>query len=260
MAAAMSVDLKERIVAWYLQDGLTYRDITKLADCSIGHVSNVMSNFRNFGQVNNPFSCRTGRPSVIQAGDITYISSLLSANPTLYLDELQTRLSTTRDLHLSIATICRLLICHRLTRKHVQKVAAERDVELQGLWEADMAQDMDPGVFVALDESAVDDQTVQQRFGQSPAGHPCVRRAAFLRGTCYSVLPALTTEGIIALDIFEGSVTKDRFLAFIRDQVVSYCLHCYTCVFSADHSVGSTTESFPWEAECCHIGQLQHTS
>ncbi|KAJ7189622.1 hypothetical protein GGX14DRAFT_301647, partial [Mycena pura] len=35
----------------------------------------------------------------------------------------------------------------------------------------------------------------------------------------YSVLPALTTEGIVALDIFEGSVTKDLFLGFLRDQV-----------------------------------------
>ncbi|KAJ7114390.1 hypothetical protein C8R44DRAFT_587349, partial [Mycena epipterygia] len=35
----------------------------------------------------------------------------------------------------------------------------------------------------------------------------------------YSVLPALTTEGIVALDIFEGSVNKERFLGFLRDQV-----------------------------------------
>ncbi|KAJ6603914.1 hypothetical protein B0H10DRAFT_1765464, partial [Mycena sp. CBHHK59/15] len=32
------------------------------------------------------------------------------------------------------------------------------------------------------------------------------------------VLLALTTEGIIALDIFEGSVTKDPFLTFLRTQ------------------------------------------
>ncbi|KIK81926.1 hypothetical protein PAXRUDRAFT_154919, partial [Paxillus rubicundulus Ve08.2h10] len=35
----------------------------------------------------------------------------------------------------------------------------------------------------------------------------------------YSVLPALSIDGIIALDIFEGSVNKDRFLAFIWNQV-----------------------------------------
>ena len=41
-----------------------------------------------------------------------------------------------------------------------------------------------------------------------------------MRGTRYSILPALTTEGIIALDIFEGLVTKEYFLAFIKEQVV----------------------------------------
>ncbi|KAJ6621544.1 hypothetical protein B0H10DRAFT_1789766, partial [Mycena sp. CBHHK59/15] len=35
----------------------------------------------------------------------------------------------------------------------------------------------------------------------------------------YSVLPALTTEGIVALDIFEGSATKECFLGFLREQV-----------------------------------------
>ncbi|KAJ6548286.1 hypothetical protein B0H10DRAFT_1651243, partial [Mycena sp. CBHHK59/15] len=34
----------------------------------------------------------------------------------------------------------------------------------------------------------------------------------------YSILPALTTEGIVALDIFEGSVTKEHFLGFLREQ------------------------------------------
>ncbi|KAJ6622609.1 hypothetical protein B0H10DRAFT_1728571, partial [Mycena sp. CBHHK59/15] len=34
----------------------------------------------------------------------------------------------------------------------------------------------------------------------------------------YSILLALTTEGIVALDIFEGSVTKYRFLGFLREQ------------------------------------------
>jgi len=83
-----------------------------------------------------------------------------------------------------------------------------------------MAQYTDPNVFVALDKSAVDNKTVQREYGCSASGMPCVQWATFLCGVCYSILPALTTEGIIALDIFEGSVTKERFLAFIREQVV----------------------------------------
>ncbi|KDQ54004.1 hypothetical protein JAAARDRAFT_104822, partial [Jaapia argillacea MUCL 33604] len=30
----------------------------------------------------------------------------------------------------------------------------------------------------------------------------------------FSVLPALSIDGIVALDIFEGSVNKDRFISF----------------------------------------------
>ncbi|KAJ7640205.1 hypothetical protein B0H17DRAFT_859592, partial [Mycena rosella] len=35
----------------------------------------------------------------------------------------------------------------------------------------------------------------------------------------YSIFPALTTEGIVALDIFEGSLTKECFLDFFREQI-----------------------------------------
>ncbi|TDL16344.1 hypothetical protein BD410DRAFT_731465, partial [Rickenella mellea] len=34
----------------------------------------------------------------------------------------------------------------------------------------------------------------------------------------YSVLPALTSEGIVGLDIFEGSVNKERFIQFLSQQ------------------------------------------
>ncbi|KZP30237.1 hypothetical protein FIBSPDRAFT_726293, partial [Athelia psychrophila] len=39
----------------------------------------------------------------------------------------------------------------------------------------------------------------------------------------YSVLPALSSDGIIALDIFEGSVNKDWFMDFLKNELV--CVH-----------------------------------
>ncbi|KAG2046096.1 hypothetical protein BDR06DRAFT_844195, partial [Suillus hirtellus] len=35
----------------------------------------------------------------------------------------------------------------------------------------------------------------------------------------FSVLPALSVDGIVALDIFEGSVNKELFINFLRDQI-----------------------------------------
>jgi transposase len=155
MPAEMSVDLKQHIVDWYLVDQYTYREIAGLANYSIGHVSHVMRNFREFDQVKNPFSSHTGHPSQIE-GDISYLHALLEANPALYLDELQTRMLSVRNINLSIATFSRILAQYELTRKQLHKVAEERDEELRSIWEADMAQYQDPDVFVALDESAVD--------------------------------------------------------------------------------------------------------
>ena len=74
--------------------------------------------------------------------------------------------------------------------------------------------------FVWLDESSVDDQTNQRCSGWSELGRACVRRATFVRGQRYSVLPALCSDGIIALDIFEGSVNKEKFINFVNDQLV----------------------------------------
>ena len=90
MPPQLSEDLKKRIVKWYFEDGLTYREIRDLGGVSLGLISNTIQNYHDFdGQVKNPFRCITGRPSYINEDDIAFIESTLKANPSIYLDELQ---------------------------------------------------------------------------------------------------------------------------------------------------------------------------
>src|SRR5438874_855475 len=42
-----------------------------------------------------------------------------------------------------------------------------------------------------------------------------------LRGKRYTIVPALTMEGFVAIDIFEGSCDKKKFVDFVLGQVVS---------------------------------------
>ena len=72
-----------------------------------------------------------------------------------------------------------------------------------------------------LDESDVDDFTNQRHYGWALTGRARVSRDTFIRGRRYLILPALTYEGIVALDIFEESASKERFIQFLRDQIVS---------------------------------------
>jgi len=124
-----------------------------------------------------------------------------------------------------------------LSQKTVSKVAAERDAEIRATWEGMMAEYTNPDVFVALDESAVDNKTGQRQQGWSPVNTQCVQRMSFLQGVRYSILPALTTDGIIALDIVEGSITKECFLTFLRQHVVSqiYQIWGFNILIRAQH-------------------------
>ena len=74
--------------------------------------------------------------------------------------------------------------------------------------------------FIWLDESSIDDHTNQCTNGWAVSGHACVHCATFIWGQWYSLLPALMSEGYIALNIFEGSVNKERFVHFLEEQLV----------------------------------------
>jgi hypothetical protein len=94
-------------------------------------------------------------------------------------------------------------------------VASERNELLRATWQAAYGE-IPMEFFVWLDEAAVDDHTNQWRRGWSLVGNACIRRSTFIGGVHYSVLPALSSDGIIALDIFEGSVNKLRFIGWLK--------------------------------------------
>lgn len=220
MAPHLDQQLRERIVHWRYAEHKTAREISEMANCSERTVYTVLQLHRDFNQVHNPNSQKLRRPRILDAGDLNYIHSILEANPGLYIDEIQQRLSEARDVEVSIATICRALQRLAVTNKKVAKEALERDEVVRAAWLAEYG-DIPMEYCLWLDESSVDDRTNQRRNGWASLGHACVRRETFIRGHRFSVLPALTVDGIAALDIFEGSVTKERFIAFLKDQIVS---------------------------------------
>lgn len=76
-------------------------------------------------------------------------------------------------------------------------------------------------MLMFTDEAHKDDRTHDRLCGYTPIGVRCVQRATWVRGKRISILPVLTLDGIIAYDLVEGSVTAERFVRFIREQVVS---------------------------------------
>ena len=221
----ISDDLRRRIIAWR-EDGLPIKAIAELAGCKDRVVYKILATHRDTGGVRYaPSFLPRGRPRTLDNHDIDYISGLLAANPTLYLDEIQEKLESTRGVDVSVATISRTLDRLALSNKQVSKVAAERNELLRATWVAAHGH-IPKEYFVFLDESSVDDLTGQRQKGWSQIGRACVRRATFLRGQRYSILPALTVDGLIALDIFEGSVNKEKFIHFISTELVCTDIIC----------------------------------
>ena len=84
-----------------------------------------------------------------------------------------------------------------------------------------------PDQLIFIDESAKDERTLCRQYGYSPRNQTAIKKVVFLRGIRYTILPALSLDGMIALDIMEGSCNKERFCNFILSKVVSFLDYNY---------------------------------
>ena len=102
----------------------------------------------------------------------------------------------------------------------MHKAAAERNELLRCAFIASIGR-YRTDQLVFMDESSKDDRTLTRLYGYSEVNARAIKKVVFVRGKRYTLLPALTEQGIIAVDIMEGSCTKQRFKEFVVSQVVS---------------------------------------
>ena len=166
MAPHTTQQMRERMVVWRLEFHKSIAEIAELVECSERTVSQVLRLHRDFGQVRNPYARDRGRPRTLDTADMNYVSSILAANPTLYLDEIQRQLSATRGIDVAISTISRTVRRIALSNKKVSTKALEQNEELRATWQAAWGHyPMD--YFLWLDEASVDDRTNQRTEGWS---------------------------------------------------------------------------------------------
>jgi hypothetical protein len=184
-------------------------------------VQNILATYRDYGQPINPFTCPCSRKHILERDDINYLDGILVAEPALYLDEIQDKLHEMRDVKVLLATLSQTLACLAVTHKHIAKEASEHNDLVCATWQAVMGQ-YEPRQIVCIDEAGVDDHTNICRSGWAPLGQACVQWTSFLRGQKYSILPALSLDGILTLDIFKGSVNQECFIEFLQNNLVIF--------------------------------------
>ena len=83
--------------------------------------------------------------------------------------------------------------------------------------------------LIFLDESAKDERSLSRLYGYSPRNTPAQKKVVYVRGKRYTILPALTMEEFVAIDVFEGLCDRKKFVDFILSQVVSNNYNYFIC-------------------------------
>ncbi|KAG8715654.1 hypothetical protein FRC09_016439 [Ceratobasidium sp. 395] len=178
--------------------------------------------FDETGVVNgNRNAPRPGRPRILGNRHRNYMMSRLEQHNDMFLDEIQADLYLAHGVDVSISTVWRQLRRDGVTRKKVDRRAIERCEWTRLNFRERFAENYRPEHAVFVDESAIDRRTTYRNYGYAPSGFRVPQRARFVRGTRYSMLPALTVDGILTLQVIVGSFTAELFHQFIK-QLLSY--------------------------------------
>ncbi|KAA8893070.1 hypothetical protein FN846DRAFT_756669, partial [Sphaerosporella brunnea] len=92
----IACEIKELIIIG-LGEGIKAKDAAKLFCCSERTIRQVRQNYREYGSVAPPRHAPSGRPRVFDRQAVDYLLEVLSAQPDIFLDELQAMLLATQD-------------------------------------------------------------------------------------------------------------------------------------------------------------------
>jgi transposase len=220
----VSQDLRNRIPFLRFEEHFSVKDICCLLGIRKTVVYDTLTNFRQHGVAYNPntFKYRaTGRRRKLGPMDVKLIKALLAKEACMYIDEIQDELLSRRGVVVSETTLLRTLRRIHFTRKSVSIRALERNDLARSAYMNSIAELVtDPAQLIFIDEAARNKKNTVRKFGWSLLGRRCVQRRCFVRGQRFSILPALTLNGIIAHDVIPGSVTSTKFVEFLREHVV----------------------------------------
>ncbi|GES97782.1 homeodomain-like protein [Rhizophagus clarus] len=218
MAKTLAEDLKWRIILLH-NDGYSKRQIANLLYIGETLVKKVIHIYAKWGCVVNPWKLTPGRKKVFSRSDMNVLRDIVHEHVDYYLDEYIEEMQARTGKRVSVSTLWRSLAYCGITRKKLHKAALERNELLRGVFIASIGHyRIDQLVF--MDESSKDERTSTCFYGYSEINSKAIKKVVFIRGKRYTLLPALTKTGIIAVDIMEGSCTKQRFKEFVVSQVL----------------------------------------
>ena len=104
-------------------------------------------------------------------------------------------------------------------RQRTQYIALQRSDEYRAHFMSQIPI-YDPSMFVWVDEIGCDQRNSRRKYGYSIGGIAPQDHRILVRGKRYSAISVMALEGVLDVDIVEGSVNGDRFTKFVNSTLV----------------------------------------
>lgn len=196
---------------------LKYEDIARNLNISLGTAYNIFKLFEATGEVDHKQPRRRERK--LDNHHELYIIGFVLHFPTLQLSELVDKVREISGTVTSTATLCRLLAKHGFTRKKIQHVATQRRLDLRASFIASVYT-FSREMFVYVDETGSKLKNMLRRYGYALCGSRAVNHQLLVRGQNITSIAAISTEGLLAVEITANTVNGDTFYDFLRGTLI----------------------------------------
>ncbi len=243
---------------WHGKD--TNAEIQRIVSFHIWTLYRMQARFRRTGDVAKAEVLGCGHPRSLVEADAIYLVSLSKWNPALFLDEYQKRLERYHLVHTSLATIHRVFQHAGFSVKWIKKMAKECCPIKRASFMRWISQ-YPASYLLCMDEVSKDDRTYAWLFAQAPRGQRALVSQPFVWKMWFSMCATMALgEGIIASKVVEGSFDREKFIAYLRDDVVRPIIVAAALDQKLIFSLVAIYKSISGALQCSGDGQHLHPS
>lgn len=198
---------------------LSYRRIASNLNISVGTAYNVYRLFYDSGDVTPQKQPERRAIRSLSHLDELLIVGLIIDSPSTYLRELCQAIEEICGKTVSPSSVCKIIHKHGFTRKKLQHIAKQRSITYRGQFMAEIL--MYPcDWFVFIDETGCSSKDHTRRFGYALRGESAIDHRLLHRGTRISAIAAISTTGVVAVELMTGTVNGDIFFDFVRGNLI----------------------------------------
>ena len=215
-----SLDLRQKIVSAYINGEGTFRQIARKFKISLSYVYRIIKQFLTLGRLVYLPIGGGPKPKLDSYKDLIF--NYIEECNDLTLSQLCDRLEKETQVKVSIATMCRFLQKHKITRKKKTTYAPKAQTDEIQLARVEYWQKIIPFDFknlVFLDETGIQ-LGITQSYARSDRGKRAYGVAPYPHGNILTLIGAISFEKVVNTMTVDGGINGKIFLTFVKKMLV----------------------------------------